>query len=449
MAQPALTTYAVAAGQPIHGGRWPGGRLSGGVVLDAAVAAGSGASNPSALAGAVDLGPVLGGGDMSVPLTWPAFDSIVDLGTDANAPLTSLNQKVRFDLHASGGGISSQGLGTKHKALLAAGLTYLEDTEFYFCEVSLNDGLFTARPSDAVWKGGARTLETYWHGRLEGAGTPLFRPVTWARLDSYINWLKATYTTRLHPTNWCATGQSMGGWGIAQWAIRRPHLFAAVYANMPSWRWKNSSAQTGARFIYVPRYEVGGSVATLFYPIQSPGSEPQLDATVGYGSGSITTHLDAIAYVSNAANPLPWIGWTIGLADPYTNRDDLVAVVAALRARGAGFACRWHAGGHTGDQYVDLVDDYPYGTFDRAAGWPVFSEYSLDDDPALVDAGAINAGLKWRNLVQSAGAWSCEVTSSIGPCSVKVKPYSPVYAGTPAPQLVTIPAANTWVAVSF
>lgn len=383
-------------------------------------------------------------------LTWPAFASVTDLGTDAQAPLTTLNQKVRMFLHASGGGISSQTNGARHKATLAAEHQYGEDTEFYFSEVNLNDGLFTAEPSDAVWHSGVRTKETYWHGYMPGAGTPQFRPTTWARLDSYVNWLKGTYTTKLHPTNWCASGQSMGAWAMAQWAIRRPNVFAAVYANMPSWRWKNSTAQTGDRFVYVPRYQIGSAtVATLFYPVASPGSEPSLDPAYGYGAGSITTHLDAIAYISNAANPLPWIGWTIGLADGYTSRTDLVDVVAALRARGAGFACRWHAGGHTGDEYTNLIADYPYGIFDRAIGWPVFSNYSLNNDPAIDDAGAINAGLKWRNLTQSAGAWSCEVTSSLGACTVEVKPYSPIYAGNPTPALVTIPAANTWVTVSF
>lgn len=62
MAQPALSTYSVAAGQPIHGGRWPGGRLSGNADLAAALAAGAMEPNAADLGGGVVAGDVVAAG---------------------------------------------------------------------------------------------------------------------------------------------------------------------------------------------------------------------------------------------------------------------------------------------------------------------------------------------------------------------------------------------------
>lgn len=55
MAQPVLSTYTVGAGQPIHGGRWPGGRLSGNVDLAAALAEGALDTVPSDMAASIVL----------------------------------------------------------------------------------------------------------------------------------------------------------------------------------------------------------------------------------------------------------------------------------------------------------------------------------------------------------------------------------------------------------
>jgi hypothetical protein len=59
VAIPALTVYSVAAGQPIHAGRWPGGRLTGDAALSAVEAAGAMLSQPSDVTGDIVLSPVL------------------------------------------------------------------------------------------------------------------------------------------------------------------------------------------------------------------------------------------------------------------------------------------------------------------------------------------------------------------------------------------------------
>lgn len=64
MALPTLSTYAVGAGQPIHGGRWPGGRLTGTASLSPVVASGSLGAQVSQLSGNAALGAVVASGGL-------------------------------------------------------------------------------------------------------------------------------------------------------------------------------------------------------------------------------------------------------------------------------------------------------------------------------------------------------------------------------------------------
>ena len=62
MPSPTADFYSVASGQPVYAGRSSGGRLSGAVTLDDAVAAGAFGVNASALSGAVTLGDAVAAG---------------------------------------------------------------------------------------------------------------------------------------------------------------------------------------------------------------------------------------------------------------------------------------------------------------------------------------------------------------------------------------------------
>lgn len=64
MALPALTSYSVGTGQPIHGGRWPGGRLSGNVDLAAVLGAGVIDTSASSIAGDVSLSDAVAAGSL-------------------------------------------------------------------------------------------------------------------------------------------------------------------------------------------------------------------------------------------------------------------------------------------------------------------------------------------------------------------------------------------------
>lgn len=73
---PVHLRYNVGTGQPIHGGRFPGGRLSGAVTLAAAIAAGTLGVQESALAGNVLLDPAVAAGTLEGHV-WPTWRAAI------------------------------------------------------------------------------------------------------------------------------------------------------------------------------------------------------------------------------------------------------------------------------------------------------------------------------------------------------------------------------------
>lgn len=67
MAAPVITSFSVGAGQPINGGRWPGGRLASALGLGDVLPAGAMASNAAALAGGVGLHDAVADGGLRGP----------------------------------------------------------------------------------------------------------------------------------------------------------------------------------------------------------------------------------------------------------------------------------------------------------------------------------------------------------------------------------------------
>jgi len=193
--------------------------------------------------------------------------------------------------------------------------------------------------------------------------------------------------------------------------------------------------------VSVPGWDTG----SVTYPV---ASAPLLAAIDGGGSSAVPR--DGIAYVSNTANKVPWVGWCIGRNDGFAPFDDQVAAVVALRAAKRGFCFVWNDGNHTtGSILSQITASYPFGTFELGKGYPLFTNHSGDQDPAVDLVGGINEGLSFRSVTESAGAWSCEVTSVLGARTVTVEPISDVFTATVTPQVINIPAANTWVSVSF
>ena len=369
----------------------------------------------------------------------PVFSSVVETSTGVNAPINALGQTLILALHGSGNNMTGL-TGTRVlNATLDPSQAYLGDTTFLWHEVKggviLGNSCIRVWPWDHQPDNVALRRESYWMGWTDGPDVGQLRLYTERRLDALMERIAAD--PRYSSTKRVMEGASMGGWGTMTYGIRRAHMFPALYPVTCRWRYCEVAGR-----VRIPSWTVG------ITPSYAVGSAPMLVAEDGGYSAAV--HMDHVAWVANAAHEIPWIGWTVGRQDGYMPFQDHVDAVAALRATGRGFAFAWNDGAHgTGPNAGVIVASYPYGTFELGKGYPVFSEHSLDQDPAVDLAGGINLNLSFRNVVETAGTWSCQVTSIAAACTVKVKPKSPIYLGNPAPQLVTIPAANTWVTVSF
>ncbi|MFK5283336.1 hypothetical protein ACI3PL_27560, partial [Lacticaseibacillus paracasei] len=67
---------------------------------------------------------------------------------------------------------------------------------------------------------------------------------------------------RFSTTKRLLTGQSMGGWGTMSYGIRRAHIFPAIYANMPRWRYLQVTGQVSVHSWTVgvtPAYNVASA----------------------------------------------------------------------------------------------------------------------------------------------------------------------------------------------
>jgi hypothetical protein len=372
----------------------------------------------------------------------PIFSSVAELSSGSSAPFSDLGQTLILNLHGSGNDLTALANSRVMQATLNpanAWGAYLGDTVFNWKE--LNAGVLNGNRAINVWpndkqpNNGSLRRESDWCGWTDGPDAGKLRLYTERRLDALLERLLAE--PRFSATKRVLTGQSMGGWGTMSYGIRRAHVIPAIYANMPRWRYSQVSGQ-----ISVHSWTVG---VTPAYPV---ASAPLLVPEDGGYSAAV--HFNHIDWVANTANPVPWIGWTIGKNDGYMPWQDHVDAVAALRAAGRGFAVTWNLGNHGGQPSIEtLFASYPQGCFELGKGYPVFSEHSLDADPATADVGGINMGLGFRNVVETTGTWQCQVRHTSSACTVKVKPKSTVYTGNPSPQLVTIPAANTWVTVTF
>ena len=89
MPSPVADYYSVASGQPVYAGRSAGGRLSGAVTLDDAVAAGAFGVNFSALSGAVTLDGAVAAGAFTGRVI-PTWVSAATVGTWGTIPATNL-----------------------------------------------------------------------------------------------------------------------------------------------------------------------------------------------------------------------------------------------------------------------------------------------------------------------------------------------------------------------
>ncbi|MES2973367.1 MAG: hypothetical protein V4757_07145 [Pseudomonadota bacterium] len=369
----------------------------------------------------------------------PGFSAVEQLRIDTVGPVSTLQQTVILSLHGSGSDPTSQG--TLYEGTWDSSLLYETSDDMQWVLVKSNDGkggaAFRVAPwdVDGEFTDTSARRESSWTGYTNGeVGSKVFRPITHERLDALLDWVDENVPQR-SLTKRVGVGGSMGAQGILRYGLRRPARFAAIYPDRPIWRYRRMD--NGGE-IFVNDWDAG----TLYY---TSATAPAMA-----GGGTAFDYYDSIAYVADIGNAVPWVGWCVGRNDGGMPFADHIAAVAALRAAGRGFCFAWNDGNHsTGSIMTQITASYPYALFELGKGYPIFSDHSLDKDPAVDLTGGINLGLSFRNVVESVGAWSCEVSHTSAACTVKVKPRSQIFLGSPAATTVTLPAANTWVAVSF
>jgi hypothetical protein len=391
------------------------------------------------------------------------FKSVSKTASSSYPPLPATGQRMEFHLHGSGGGFDP----STGNSLYTAGDTYvgIGDTtlgvvdnnahewhvqsggSYGSTQIPPNPPPFVqVNPVDKVTPPAyPHGIETNWSGDINAG---VFSPYTERCLDVLYDWACANLVgpdgALIDPKRAVVTGNSMGAWGGVAYGLRRPDKFAAVTVTQPRFR--------------------ASSVPVWNAVDESPPAGLKIDD----GSDFAATY-DSIAYIADRTHRLPLLVWTVATSDPFTAFADHQAAIAAFRARirdvtttnaqRTGFACGWVPGVHgaagpgTAVANALIWSAQSMGACYDPTGWrtdigyPVFDNSSLDADPLTAASGFINNGFKWRNVVESAGAWACEVSNSAA-VTVDVYPHSDVFTGQVVAQHVTIPA-GTWVAVGF
>lgn len=387
------------------------------------------------------------------------FDSSPAIVSETTSvPLNVQNQIPVMDLHASGG--SNYTSNRQYLAPVSGRMAYEEHTQFSFRTGPSTTGSFNGnkpvtliRPnSNNGTVPGRGTIRQGWVGYLFRE-SPNYQLFTFRRLDALYHWMKTDLANPANPANidlsyLCLTGGSMGAWGTMYYGLRRPGQFAALYADRPRVRWDDKVG--GVDYSVWDTGGVNGSLT----------NQPNVDPADG--GGTVYDIHNAIGYVSNPDNFVPWLGWNIGENDTYTPLSDHIDMVAAMRAAGRPFAFAWNRLNHSGGMIMSkILASYPFGTFQIGKSYPHFTNHSRDIEPTIDDGlganstqameGGINLDLAFRNVIETSTGWVCEVTSiADGETFVDVRPYNcSVFTANVAPKTVRIPAAKTWVAVSF
>lgn len=358
----------------------------------------------------------------------PTFDSVSIFSEDSGVPYNTAGQTFILELHGSGG--QNYVSGRQYRAVCSGKMAYGAYTTYSFYSIRtivLTETKVAPNDKYGTWES--------MHFGYKNMGDAYVHLISLRRFETLLNWIEQNMTN-LSPTKRCLTGGSMGGWGTLLLGLRKPTKFGSLYPDRPRWRYDATVGEVAVVDI------VNGftSVTVASAPNLAPED----------GGGSVATRMDAIAYVSNTANKIAWIGWCVGRLDGYTPFSDHVAAVSAMRTAKRGFAFVWNNGNHSGGSVLNqITSSYPFGLFEIGKGYPLFTNHSGDQDPAVDLVGGINEGLTFRNVVESAGAWSCEVTSVLGARTVTVQPISNIFLSVVTPVAVTITAANAWTAVSF
>lgn len=271
-------------------------------------------------------------------------------------------------------------------------------------------GALVVKPRDAIEsdnpKGGGH--QSLWFGyygvpQWSTQREPRAYPFTERRLLWMLAWAQQHYQT--DPERVYVSGQSMGGWGTATFALRHPERFAAVFPLLPRFRQHTLPGLPPKR-----------------------GQRPLMDD----GKTPYFERMDMVRFVGEHRADLPFIGWAIGRRDGFATFGQQVEMVKALTAARHGFAFAWNNGGHSaGTKPIeDVYKYYPPDRFRRNLSYPAFTRSSIDDDPGDGDAargameGGINLGFVWKDPADEPDRWAVSFSNVLAhdPMTVDVTP---------------------------
>jgi pimeloyl-ACP methyl ester carboxylesterase len=257
---------------------------------------------------------------------------------------------------------------------------------------------------------GSRTSETHWFGYVvpDEDGDPIAHPYTERRLLWTIPWVLERYDVDVNRV--VCEGGSMGAWGCMMFGIRHPEIFAAIYPNRP-------------RVVQTNLVDLEGRYYSAEDGAELPDGTPWV------------TRRDAVAYVNDHPEGLPFIGWNTGRNDMFQTWGESIDLVEALEAGHHGFALAWNNGGHSegAASGAAIREWYPPERFARNESYPAFSRSSINDDLGSGDVstgdteGGINLGFVWTSVVDTDRAWSIQLRNDLatGPMTVDVTARNP------------------------
>jgi pimeloyl-ACP methyl ester carboxylesterase len=257
---------------------------------------------------------------------------------------------------------------------------------------------------------GARAMETFWFGyfcvpQYSSHAEPRAYPFTERRQDWIIDWVVKKYAA--DPERITAAGGSMGAWGSATYALRRPDRFAAVYPNRPRTRQRGLPSLAG---------------------MIAKGKDVLMDD----GKTDYFTRMDMVKFAAEHSSDLPFFGWCCGRRDGFASWQEQIDMVKAMTAARHGFAFAWNDGDHSSgaQPMAKIAKYYSPDKFTRNRSYPAFSNSSIDQklgngDPKDGDLeGGVNLGFLWKDLGDEERRWTVRLANDLakGPMTVDVTP---------------------------
>ena len=276
-------------------------------------------------------------------------------------------------------------------------------------------------PYDRLWVGrslassgdrrdGGKAINTWWYGCNNKIYDPALigEGVVVNYTERYLLWLVAWaqdhYGTDPKMTG--IEGFSMGGSGAISVAFNHPEVFSYILARVPLTTYSDRVGFHGSRSIQRLNGLVGGFEA---------------DRSIKTDEGMIVgERMDAIRIAAEHPGELPFLVMVSGRQDesiPWANNPPFFEAMTAGRR---GFMAYWNNGGH--DMFRNLPADVethlstlPAFANDRA--YPAFSNFTANSNPGgggLNDGdieGAINRGLRWSDVQDTAEGFGVTVTA--------------------------------------